>query len=49
MLLSDVMADNAGSIRMLQKAGYREVGRIPRRIWKRGDWRDVVVLCLEAP
>ena len=48
MLLSDVMADNAGSIRMLEKAGYKEVGRIPRRIWKRGDWRDVVVLCLEG-
>ena len=49
MLLSEVMADNAGSIRMLQKAGYREVGRIPRRIWKRGAFRDVVMLCLEAP
>ena len=47
MLLSDVMADNAGSLRMLQKAGYKEVGRIPKRIWKRGAWRDVVVMCLE--
>lgn len=48
MLLSEVMAENAGSVRMLKKAGYKEVGRIPRRIWKRGEWRDVVVLCLEA-
>ena len=49
MLLSDVMAENTGSLRMLQKAGYTEVGRIPRRIWKRGAWRDVVWMCLEAP
>jgi RimJ/RimL family protein N-acetyltransferase len=47
MLLSEVMADNAGSLRMLQKAGYREVGRIPRRLWKRGAYRDVVLLALE--
>lgn len=47
MLLSEVMADNAGSLKMLQKAGYREVGRIPRRMWKRGAYRDVVVMVLE--
>jgi RimJ/RimL family protein N-acetyltransferase len=49
MLLSDVMADNTGSLRMLQKAGYREVGRLPRRLWKRGAYRDVVMLVLERP
>jgi RimJ/RimL family protein N-acetyltransferase len=47
MLLSEVMADNIGSVRMLQKSGYREVGRIPRRLWKRGAYRDVVILVLE--
>src|SRR5688572_3777130 len=47
MLLSDVMDGNTGSVRMLLKAGYREVGRIPRRHWKRGGWRDVILLCLE--
>jgi RimJ/RimL family protein N-acetyltransferase len=47
MLLSEAMADNAGSLRMLAKTGYREVGRIPRRIWKRGAFRDVVLLALE--
>jgi RimJ/RimL family protein N-acetyltransferase len=47
LLLSEVMADNAGSLRMLQKAGYREVGRIPRRMWKRGAYRDVVMMVLE--
>ncbi len=49
MLLSEVMADNAGSLRMLVKVGYREVGRIPRRLWKRGAYRDVVLLALERP
>lgn len=49
MLLSEVMADNTGSLRMLQKAGYREVGRLPRRFWKRGAYRDVVMLVLERP
>jgi RimJ/RimL family protein N-acetyltransferase len=47
MLLSEVMAGNTGSLRMLKKAGYREVGRIPRRWWKRGAFRDVVMLVLE--
>ena len=47
MLLSEVMAENAGSLRMLQKAGYREVGRIPRRHWKRGAYRDAVILVAE--
>jgi RimJ/RimL family protein N-acetyltransferase len=47
LLLSEVMADNTGSLRMLQKAGYREVGRIPRRMWKRGTYRDVVLMVLE--
>jgi RimJ/RimL family protein N-acetyltransferase len=49
MLLSEVMAENIGSLRMLQKVGYREVGRIPRRLWKRGAYRDVVMLVLERP
>ncbi|HEX9941324.1 MAG TPA: GNAT family N-acetyltransferase [Thermoanaerobaculia bacterium] len=47
ILLSEVMAENVGSLRMLHKAGYREAGRIPRRLWKRGAYRDVVLLVLE--
>ena len=42
MLLSEVMHGNEASIRMLQKAGYREVGRLPGRFWKRGAYRDLV-------
>jgi ribosomal-protein-alanine N-acetyltransferase len=47
MLLSEVFVENTASLRMLQRAGYREVGRIPRRFWKRGAFRDVVVLAIE--
>src|SRR5262249_5683860 len=47
LLISEVMADNTGSLRMLQKAGYREAGRIPRRWWKRGAFRDMVILVVE--
>ncbi len=47
MLLSEVMPDNTKSLRMLLKAGYTEVGRIPRRHWKRGAYRDTVILMIE--
>jgi len=47
MLLSEVMIDNTASLKMLRKAGYTEVGRIPRRYWKRGAYRDVVLLMIE--
>lgn len=47
MLLSEVMADNTGSLRMLQRAGYREVGRIPKRYWRRGAFRDAVILAVQ--
>ncbi|HXO21555.1 MAG TPA: GNAT family protein [Thermoanaerobaculia bacterium] len=47
MLISEVMADNVASHRMLLKAGYREVGRLPRRYWKRGAYRDAVILVAE--
>ncbi|MBA3714515.1 MAG: GNAT family N-acetyltransferase [Pyrinomonadaceae bacterium] len=49
ILLSEVMADNTASLRMLQKAGYAEVGRIPRRYWKRGSYRDAIIMTIERP
>jgi RimJ/RimL family protein N-acetyltransferase len=49
LLLSEVMDGNTASMRMLQKAGYREVGRIPRRHWKRGAYRDTLLFALERP
>lgn len=47
MLISEVFAENAASLKMLQRVGYREVGRMPRRFWKRGAFRDVVLLVAE--
>lgn len=47
LLLSEVYAENAASLRALAKAGYQQVGRIPRRYWKRGGWRDLVLLACE--
>jgi RimJ/RimL family protein N-acetyltransferase len=40
------MADNAGSLAMLAKVGYAEAGRVPERYWKRGAFRDQVILIL---
>lgn len=47
MLTSEVFAENTASLRMLARAGYKEVARLPRRFWKRGAYRDVVVLVAE--
>jgi RimJ/RimL family protein N-acetyltransferase len=47
MLMSEVFTENAASLKMLRRAGYREVGRFPRRYWKRGAFRDVVLLVAE--
>ena len=47
MLLSEALADNEASIRMLTRCGYVEVGRIPRRYFKRGAYRDAVLFAIE--
>ena len=47
MLYSEVFAENTASLRMLARSGYREVARLPRRYWKRGAFRDVVLLIAE--
>ena len=49
LLMSEVIGDNIGSYRALLKAGYKEVGRIPRRYWKRGAFRDTAILAYERP
>lgn len=49
LLLSEVLADNTGSLVMLERAGYARVGLIPRKVWKRGAYRDVVLLAIERP
>jgi len=47
LLIATVIADNARSLSMLAKVGYTEVGRVPERYWKRGGWRDQVLLVLK--
>jgi RimJ/RimL family protein N-acetyltransferase len=46
LLLAEVFAENGGSLKALARNGYREVGRIPQRWWKRGALRDTVQLAL---
>jgi len=46
LLIATVIAENAASMAMLSKAGYTEVGRVPQRYWKRGAYRDQVILVL---
>ena len=47
LLLAEVLAGNERSLGMLGRVGYREVGRIPGRYWKRGACRDAVILVRE--
>lgn len=44
LLLSEVLDGNEASYRALTRAGYRDVGRIPQRYWKRGAYRDAILL-----
>jgi ribosomal-protein-alanine N-acetyltransferase len=47
LLLAEALDGNAASVRMLERAGYRQVGRIPRRYFKRGAFRDALLFALE--
>lgn len=49
LLIATVIAGNDRSMGMLAAVGYREVGRVPGRYWKRGEWRDQAILVLENP
>ena len=46
LLLAEVFADNPASLKVFAKSGYREVGRIPQRYWKRGEYREIVFLAV---
>jgi len=46
IVLADAFAENVASLRMLARSGYREVGRVPQRYWKRGAYRELVLLML---
>jgi RimJ/RimL family protein N-acetyltransferase len=47
MLTSEVFVENTASLKMRARAGYREGARLPRRYWKRGAFRDVVLMIAE--
>jgi RimJ/RimL family protein N-acetyltransferase len=49
LLLSEALDGNIASIRMLERVGYVQVGRIPRRHFKRGAFRDALLFALERP
>lgn len=40
MLRTSHLQGNLRSRRMLEKAGYREIGVWPKRFWRNGSWRD---------
>jgi RimJ/RimL family protein N-acetyltransferase len=46
LLVATVIADNSRSMAMLARVGYGEVGRVPERYWKRGAYRDQLILTL---
>jgi [ribosomal protein S5]-alanine N-acetyltransferase len=46
LLFSGCIDGNVASYKMLCKNGYREYGRAPKKIWKRGAYRDEILMCL---
>jgi len=46
LLLADAFTANKPSCQALCKVGYREVGVIPDRYWRRGALRDVALFAL---
>lgn len=46
LLFSGCIDGNAASYKMLFKNGYREYGRAPEKLWKRGAYRDEILMCL---
>lgn len=47
MVTSGYLAGNDRSQRMLTKAGYKEYGRLPNEFWKRGAYRDHVMMYID--
>jgi len=46
LILSEAMSENIASVKAQLKCGYREIGRIPQRYWKRGAYRDVILFAV---
>lgn len=47
MLYSGYLEGNDRSRRMSEKAGYRECGCLPKKFWKRGEFRDEILMALD--
>lgn len=47
MLYTAYLDGNDKSRRMSEKIGYRECGRFPEKYWKRGRYRDEVIMALD--
>ncbi len=45
MLKSSTLEGNERSLRMQKAAGGEVIGTWPKRYWKRGQWRDEILLC----
>ncbi len=46
LLRSAYIEGNERSARMQARAGYVEIGRWPKLLWKRGEYRDEILTCL---
>jgi len=46
LIMSAILEGNERSLRMQETVGYQVVGRIPKRFWKRGQFRDEIITCL---
>lgn len=48
MILTACLDGNTASYRMSLKNGFIEYGRAPKRYWKRGQYRDEILMCLDV-
>lgn len=46
MIYSGYLEGNERSKRMSEKVGLKECGRFPQKFWKRGRYRDEILMCL---
>ena len=46
LILSGILDGNTRSLRMQEKVGYQIVGKVPKRFWKRGAYRDQILTVL---
>ena len=46
LILSGILDGNTRSLRMQEKVGYQIVGKVPKRFWKRGAYRDQILTLL---